>query len=354
MTDLSLGEEKQYSRHLLLSEVGEEGQLKLKAASVLVVGAGGLGCPILQYLAAAGVGNIGVIDHDVVDQTNLQRQLLYTHEDIGKLKVKCAIKRLSQLNPYIEFTGISEKLDRKNAIELFHEFDIIVDGSDNFQTRYLVNDAAVLTSRPIVFGSIFKFEGQVSVFNYEGGPTYRCIYPTPPAPGESANCSEIGVIGTLPGIIGSYQANEVIKMICGIGEVLSGKLLLVNTLDMNHQILKVQKNERIGIKHLEEDYDFFCGIRPAKKSIGIKEYQNNPEAYQLLDVRTLSERQHLHLGGIHIPLNALSDRYKEIPKEKPVLVYCQSGVRSESAIQFLEKKNPEQQFINLKGGMSLV
>jgi adenylyltransferase/sulfurtransferase len=229
-------EKKQYDRHLILDEIGVEGQLKLKQAKVLIVGAGGLGCPVLQYLTAAGVGTLGIIDDDVVTQSNLQRQILYTLDDVGLSKAETAAKRLSRLNPFIVFNVHNEKLTRENAVSLFQGYDIIVDGSDNFATRYLTNDAAVIAKKPLVYGAVFKFEGQVSVFNYFGSGTYRCLYPSPPKPEEAPNCSQIGVLGVLPGIIGSLQANETIKIICGIGVVLSNKLLVFNVLTM-HQML---------------------------------------------------------------------------------------------------------------------
>ena len=241
---LLVEEQQQYNRHIILDEVGLVGQEKLKSASVLVIGAGGLGCPVLSYLSAAGVGRIGIIDHDTVDQSNLQRQVLYAQLDIGTPKVEAAKRYLSLLNPFVKFESYNEKLTCSNAVDFFENYDIIVDGSDNFPTRYLVNDAAVLTGKPVVFGSVFKFEGQLSVFNYNQGPTYRCLYSRPPGENEAPNCSEIGVIGVLPGIIGSLQANEVIKIICGIGEVLSGKLLLFDALSLNQSLLKFLKNTK--------------------------------------------------------------------------------------------------------------
>lgn len=348
---LSPEENIQYSRHLLLNEISEEGQLKLKAARVLVIGAGGLGCPILQYLVAAGVGTLGIIDHDVVDQTNLQRQVLYTINDIGKSKAETAANKLTQLNPFVNFEVYTQKVTREIAIELFSRYDIIVDGSDNFPTRYLVNDAAVLTNRPVVFGSIFKFEGQVSVFNYQNGPTYRCLYPNAPKPNEVPNCSEIGVLGVLPGIIGTLQANEVLKMICGIGQVLSGKLLTYDALQMTQMILGFKKNEAIQITALDEDYDFFCGLPKSNLEITKEELEEASDQYLLLDVRTAMERQQHHIGGIHIPLDELADRYQEIPQEKDIIVYCKAGVRSKMAIELLKDKGVNNTLINLKGGL---
>ena len=341
----------QYNRHLILDEIGTEGQEKLKTARVLVIGAGGLGCPVLQYLAAAGVGTIGIIDHDRIDQSNLQRQILYTHDDIGKYKAEVAANRLSQLNPYIQFQIYLQPLTREIALELFSRYDIIVDGSDNFPTRYLSNDAAVLSNKPLVFGSIFKFEGQVSVFNYQNGPTYRCVFPTPPAPSAVPNCSEIGVLGVLPGIIGSLQANEVIKMICGIGSVLSGKLLTFNALTMQQYQLQIEKNEAVVVDRLEDDYAFFCGLPKENLEIGMEELKANHERYLLLDVRTYDEREAYDIGGYHIPLDELENRYNEIPEGKDLVVYCKAGVRSKMAISILRLKGVSNTLINLKGGI---
>ncbi|MEO9571674.1 MAG: HesA/MoeB/ThiF family protein [Polaribacter sp.] len=347
---LTLEEKKQYNRHLILDEIGEKGQLKLKQAKVLVIGAGGLGCPVLQYLTAAGVGKIGIIDDDVVDQSNLQRQILYTIDDIGKSKAVSTANRLSKLNPFIKFDIYQEKLTKENAVTLFKQYDIIVDGSDNFSTRYLTNDASVLTETPLVYGAIFKFEGQVSVFNYKKSASYRCLYPTPPKPGDSPNCSEIGVLGVLPGIIGSLQANEVIKLICEIGDVLTNKLLIYDTLNMRQFILKYEKNNAIVIDKLEDDYDFFCGIKTKNEEITLVELENNLEKYNLLDVREEWEREDYHIGGQHIPLDEIEDKFDEVDFSKPLVVYCASGKRSKTAIDFFIKKNINCKLLNLKNG----
>jgi len=348
---LSKEEKKQYNRHLILDKIGEVGQLKLKKAKVLVIGAGGLGCPVLQYLTAAGVGNIGVIDGDVVDQSNLQRQILYTIDDIGLSKAVCATKRLSRLNPFVKFKVYQERLTNENAILLFEKYDVIVDGSDNFSTRYLTNDAAIITNTPLVYGAIFKFEGQVSVFNYKGSASYRCLYPTAPKPEESPNCSDIGVVGVLPGIIGSLQANETIKIICEIGDVLANKLLMYDLLTMRQMILKFEKTDKTEIKGLEKDYDFFCGIKAIENEIVLEELENNLERYNLLDVREYYEREDYNIGGIHIPLDELDDRLDEVLIGKPVVVYCETGKRSERAIAILEEELKEGIFINLKNGL---
>ncbi|WP_298548499.1 molybdopterin-synthase adenylyltransferase MoeB [uncultured Aquimarina sp.] len=350
---LSREEKTQYNRHLILDEIGEEGQNKLASAKVLVIGAGGLGCPVLQYLTAAGVGTIGIIDDDEVDQTNLQRQILYTIDDIGRSKAKVAAEKLSRLNPFVFFKVYEEKLDADNALELFEEYDIIVDGSDNFPTRYLVNDACVLTDKPLVFGSIFKFQGQVSVLNYENGPTYRCLFPNPPASGAVPNCSDIGVLGVLPGIIGSLQTNEVIKMITGIGEVLRGKLLYFDALTLQQQVLSFKKNDTIEVDQLEDDYDFFCGIRSNTfEEITPLELKQNHENYQILDVRTIEEYNNFNIGGIHIPLDMVLNRVLELNNHKPIVVCCQSGIRSKKAIEIISKSRDDLVLVNLKEGFS--
>ncbi len=350
--DLTKEEQKQYNRHLILEKIGEKGQLKLKKSKVLVIGAGGLGCPVLQYLTAAGVGTIGIIDDDVVDQSNLQRQILYTIDDIGFSKAETAKNRLSKLNPFVKFNVYKEQLTRLNAISLFEEYDVIVDGSDNFSTRYLTNDAAVITNKPLVYGAIFKFEGQVSVFNYKGSGTYRCLYPTPPKPDESPNCSQIGVLGVLPGIIGSLQANEAIKIICEIGDVLANKLLMYDTLTMRQMLLNFEKTPEKSITKLEENYDFFCGIIEADNEITLEELQADLLKYNLLDVRENWEREQYHIGGQHIRLVDLPERLNEIDTTKPVIVYCKSGIRSKRAISFLEDSLKEAILINLKNGLN--
>lgn len=346
---LTKEEKKQYDRHLILDEIGEAGQLKLKQAKVLVIGAGGLGCPVLQYLTAAGAGTIGVIDDDVVTQSNLQRQILYTIDDIGCSKAETAAKRLSRLNPFVNFNVYNEKLTRENAILLFQGYDIIVDGSDNFSTRYLTNDAAVIAKKPLVYGAIFKFEGQVSVFNHLGGATYRCLYPSPPKPEEAPNCSQIGVLGVLPGIIGSLQANETIKIICEIGAVLTNKLLIYNVLTMHQMLLNFEKDLKNNVVVLEKDYDFFCGVA-IKEEVSFEELAVNKEKYNLLDVREVWERDEFNIGGQHIPLAELPLRVREIHTDKVLAVYCKTGVRSAQAIDVLIQNNFSTTLVNLKGG----
>ncbi|MFT4805723.1 MAG: molybdopterin/thiamine biosynthesis adenylyltransferase/rhodanese-related sulfurtransferase [Psychroserpens sp.] len=346
---LTKEEKKQYDRHLILDEIGEEGQLKLKQAKVLVIGAGGLGCPVLQYLTAAGVGTIGIIDDDLVTQSNLQRQILYTIDDIGYSKAETAAKRLSKLNPFVNFKVYNEKLTRENAILLFQGYDIIVDGSDNFATRYLANDAAIIAKKPLVYGAIFKFEGQVSVFNYLGSATYRCLYPSPPKPEEAFNCSQIGVLGVLPGIIGSLQANETIKIICGIGTLLTNKLLVYNVLTMHQILLNFEKDFKNTVLVLEQDYDFFCGVA-VKEDVSFEELSIHKEKYNLLDVREVWERDEFNIGGQHIPLAELVSRISEVYIDKVLVVYCKSGVRSAQAIHILTQNNFLTALVNLKGG----
>jgi sulfur-carrier protein adenylyltransferase/sulfurtransferase len=355
---LSAPELNRYDRHLILPEIGLEGQQKLKAAKVLVIGCGGLGSPLLQYLTAAGVGTIGVLDFDVVDESNLQRQVLFSVKDIGKPKAEVAIEKLKEQNPFVKFVLHHTKLRSENALEILKDYDIIADGTDNFPTRYLVNDACVLLGKTNVFASVNRFEGQVSVFNYspkngERGPDYRDLFPHPPAPETVQNCAEAGVLGVLPGIIGSIQANEVIKIITGAGEPLSGKLFLLNSLSMETNIIQFTKdNTRNPIEKLI-DYDLFCS------SSGIKEitvtefvhWKEKKDDFQLVDVRESFEYETANIGGLHIPLAELEKRISEIEKNKKVVIHCRSGNRSKQAIQLLEKKFGYNNLYNLKGGI---
>ncbi len=361
---LSNEEKNRYSRHILLDSVGEEGQEKLKSAKVLVVGAGGLGCPVLQYLTAVGVGIIGIIDFDIVDETNLQRQILFTVDDIGTNKAKAAKDRLEKLNPFITHNVYPEKLTTKNALSLFSQYDIIVDGTDNFSTRYLVNDACVITNKPLVYGAIYKFEGQVTVFNYKNGPTYRCLFPEPPKAGSVPNCSEIGVIGVLPGLIGTQQANEVIKMVLGIGEPLSGKLLTYDSLNNSSLILNISRSQVQVQKVVTEkdnfeniDYDFFCGIVPSNhlNQISIeelKEWFDSDSDFQLVDVREEWEQPRVEKDNVLIaPLHDLGNFADKISTKKKVVVICQHGIRSIAAIEQLEKEYNFNNLFNLQGGI---
>ncbi len=342
-------EKQRYLRHIHLKEIGEAGQLKLKQAKVLAIGAGGLGCPALQYLAAAGVGKLGIIDDDLVASSNLQRQILFSEKNVGEAKVFAAKKRLQEMNSSIEIVAYNERLTAKNALEIFLDYDIVVEGSDNFTTKYLANDAAVLAGKPLVFGSIFKFEGQVSVFNYQNGPTYRCLFPEPASAEEMPSCSEVGVLGILPGIIGCLQANEVLKTILGIGNILSGKLLLFDALEMQTQILPFSKNLHVVVTKLEE-IDRYCGTGKFN-SISYKEYLKFSEFFTLLDVRSSDERSLFSIGGLHIPFSALQHRYNELHPFNNLLIYCTSGLRSEKAISTLKNHFPEKKIYNLKGGL---
>lgn len=348
---LSKDEIKQYNRHLILDEIGESGQLKLRQSKVLVIGAGGLGCPILQYLSAAGVGTIGIIDDDKVDQSNLQRQILFAISDVGEFKVTAAIKRLNGLNPFVNFIPHLCRLNTENALSIFQGYDIIVDGSDNFPTRYLANDASAISKKPLVFGSIFKFEGQVSVFNYQNGPTYRCLFPNPPGPNEVPNCSEIGVLGVLPGIIGSIQANEVLKILLGIGNVLSGQLLTYNTLNNTQYIIKFDKNEALKINSLDSNYEIFCGLKELEFDLEYGSVKDQLNDYSLIDVRELWERDIANIGGIHIPLAELPQRLKELEGSKPILIYCQTGSRSQIARQLFIDFNDKLEVFCIKDGI---
>ncbi len=362
---LSTKEKYRYSRHILLDKVGESGQGKLKSARVLVIGAGGLSCPALQYLVAAGVGHIGIIDFDTVDESNLQRQILFVPDDIGKNKATIASQKLSKQNPYVQFDVYPEKLTNKNAIDLFEKYDLILDGTDNFSTRYLINDASILTARPFVYGGIYKFEGQVSVFNFENGASYRCLFPRPPA--KSPNCSEIGVLGILPGIIGTMQANEIIKIILGIGDVLSGKILNYNALTADSTRIAIKKSDKQiqNILDMRDDfkdynYDYFCETNHDNKKVEkIKEISSEElkqilktRSIQVLDVRQEWEMPKIiELNAINIPLGEIPNRLSELDKDKQTLVCCQSGIRSRECIKLLEKQGYSN-LINLKGGIS--
>jgi adenylyltransferase/sulfurtransferase len=362
--NLTEQEKNRYSRHLLLEKVGMDGQIKLKEAKVLVIGAGGLGCPILQYLTAAGVGNIGIIDFDTVDESNLQRQILYTVNDLGKNKALAAKERLFQLNPYVNFQVYQEKLSTNNALEIFSKYSIIVDGTDNFSTRYLVNDACVIMDKPLVYGAIYKFEGQVSVFNYQGGPTYRCLFPEPPLPGSVPSCSDIGVIGVLPGIIGTQQANEVLKLILDIGDTLSGKLVTYNSLNNSFLSINIDRSEEEVHKVLKNsdnfeqmDYDSFCGLKIKKqmKEISFKELEEmlvGKEDFQILDVRQVWEQPRIDSKNVLVaPLNELDNFIDQVEKNKKVIVTCQHGIRSVAAINHLESKYHFTNLINLDKGL---
>ena len=364
---LSKEEVQRYSRHLIMPEVGMEGQLKLKRARVLTIGTGGLGAPLGLYLAAAGVGHLGLVDFDVVDSSNLQRQVTFTTADVGKPKSEAAKARLSALNPAIDIVSYETRLTSENALELFRDYDIIVDGTDNFPTRFLVNDASVLLGKPNVYGSIFRFEGQATVFGYPGGPCYRCLYPEPPPPGLVPSCAEGGVLGVLPGIVGSIQAMETIKLILGTGEPLVGRLLLFDALAMRFRELKLKRNpdcpmcgEHRTITKLI-DYEEFCGIRgeeapamtdgiPEITATELKRRQDRGEKLFILDVREPHEYQICNLNGKLIPLGELPRRVNELDSSVEMVVHCRSGKRSADAIHFLQTAGFKKLW-NLKGGV---
>jgi len=355
-----------YSRHLIMPEVGMEGQQKLKAARVLCIGTGGLGSPMALYLAAAGVGTLGLVDFDVVDYTNLQRQIIHFTSDVGRKKLDSAADKLKAINPYLNLRTFDTRLSSANALELFREFDIVADGTDNFPTRYLVNDACVLTGKPNVYGSIFRFEGQASVFATEEGPCYRCLYPEPPPPGLVPSCAEGGVLGILPGLVGIMQATEVIKLILGVGEPLIGRLLLIDALGMKFRELKLRKNPDCPVCGTHPtvtkliDYNEFCGIRGEEKPVsnGVPEIQvedlkrrlDAKEDLFVLDVREPHEYQICNINGYLIPLGDLPKRVNELDTSREIVAHCRSGVRSAKAVNFL-KQAGFKKVTNLAGGI---
>lgn len=366
-TQLSHEEIRRYGRHLIMPEVGLIGQQKLKEASVLLVGAGGLGSPLALYLAAAGIGKIGIVDFDVVDFSNLQRQILHTTNDIGKPKLQSAIEKLKAMNPHVEVQPFEVPLTSENALDIFKDFDLIVDGTDNFPTRYLVNDACVLLGKPNVYGSIFRFEGQASVFFAKEGPCYRCLYPEPPPPGLVPSCAEGGVLGVLPGIVGTIQATEAIKLILGIGEPLIGRLLLLDALTMQFRQLKLRKNPDCPVCgehptiHQLIDYEAFCGVNiqespkedtmvPQISVQELKERLDSGEDILLLDVREPHEYDIVNLNGHLIPLGDLPKRVNELDSSREIVVHCHHGSRSARAVRFLQQVGFKK-VANLAGGI---
>ena len=375
LPDLTPEEVSRYARHLILPEVGVEGQRKLKAARVLCVGAGGLGSPLALYLAAAGVGTLGLVDFDVVDASNLQRQILHSTRDVGRKKLDSAEEKLTALNPALHIVKHETMLSSANALDIFAGYDIVADGTDNFPTRYLVNDACVLTGKPNAYGSVFRFEGQASVFATREGPCYRCLYPEPPPPGMVPSCAEGGVLGILPGLIGIIQATEVIKLILGsdgspLGESLIGRLLLVDALAMRFRELKLRKNPECPVcglhptvKHLV-DYQEFCGVQPPNSQektlnngipqITAKELKQRLDAGEdllVLDVREPWEYQIANLGGRLIPLNDVPQRMHEIERDREIVVHCKMGGRSQRAAEFLAQSGYGN-VKNLAGGIT--
>ena len=363
MLMLSSSERNRYQKHLLLPQIGLEGQLKLKNAKVLVVGAGGLGCPVLLYLSAAGVGKIGILDADSVDMSNLQRQVLYRVEDIGNPKATTAVFHLTKMNDSIEYEGFKQNLKPENAETFIKNYDIIVDCTDNFTARYLINDYCVKLNKPFVYGAIHQFEGQVSVFNFKDsdgnlGPTYRCLFPEQPSDLEIPNCATIGVLGILPGMLGMYQANEVIKMITGIGTVLSGQLLMMDLLENTSQKIKVKRRKDA------EELIFSAGEKKMqtidnqefKYAITVQELHeriNKQEDVFLLDVRNLNEYETCRIeGAVLIPMSNIPTNVKHIPKDKAVVIYCHHGFRSASVIEYLSQNHGFTNLQNLTGGIN--
>ncbi len=382
---LSNDEIQRYSRHLILPEVGMEGQLKLKAARVLCVGAGGLGSPLAMYLAAAGVGTLGIVDFDVVDASNLHRQIIHFTQDVGRPKLTSAEEKVHGINPNVTVRKFETRLTSANALEIFKDFDVIVDGTDNFPTRYLINDACVLSGKPNVYGSIFRFEGQASIFaapateGRQQGPCYRCVYPEPPPPGMVPSCAEGGVLGILPGLVGLIQATETIKLITGLGEPLIGRLLLIDALAMRFREMKLRKNPDCPICGTKRtitkliDYEQFCGVgaTPASQSPSPEKTQTMPNALPemtveelkskldakenifVLDVREPHEYQICNLGDYGaklIPMGDVQKRQQELDPEQHIVVHCRSGVRSAKVVDFLRQQGFEK-VQNLAGGI---
>ena len=364
---LSKEEVLRYSRHLIMPEVGMDGQMKLKKARVLMIGAGGLGAPLGLYLAAAGVGHLGIVDFDVVDFTNLQRQVTFSTSDVGRTKLDATKDRLAGLNPMIDIATYETRLTSANALELFRGYDFVVDGTDNFPTRYLVNDACVLTGKRNVYGSIFRFEGQVSIFGAPDGPCYRCLYPEPPPPGLVPSCAEGGVLGVLPGIVGALQAIETIKLILGAGDPLVGRLLLFDALAMRFRELKLKKNPDCPLCGTHPtitkliDYEEFCGIRgeetpapttqmPEITPRELKQRLDRGDDLFVLDVREPHEYQICNLNGYLLPLGDLPRRVHELDSSREIVAHCRSGKRSADAVDFLRKAG-FRKIWNLKGGI---
>ena len=366
---LSNDEILRYSRHLIMPEVGMEGQVKLKQAKVLMIGTGGLGAPLGLYLAAAGIGKIGLVDFDIVDMTNLQRQVIHGTADIGRPKLDSAADRMNDINPYVEIEKYETMLTSENALEIFKDYDVVVDGTDNFPTRYLVNDACVLLGKPNAYGSIFRFEGQATVFHHNGGPCYRCLYPEPPPPGLVPSCAEGGVLGILPALVGSIQATETVKIILGKGQTLSGRLVLYDALNMKFRELKLRRNpecpvcgDKPSVRELI-DYEQFCGIpqvEPAPEPglseweidvVDLKQRLDRGDPILVLDVREPHEYEICSLPDtVLIPLGDLPKRVNELNSADDIVVHCKSGMRSAKAVDFL-KKAGFRKVKNLKGGI---
>ena len=370
MEKLTAGELQRYSRHLVLKDFGMESQLKLRSAKVLIVGAGGLGCPALLYLTAAGVGTIGVIDSDNLEISNLQRQILYTMSDIGRNKAEAAVDRLRQLNPFTNLRSFPFRLSSGNALEIIADFDLVIDGTDNFPTRYLINDACVLLDKSFVYSSILQYEGQAAVFNYRGASgqisaNYRDIFPEPPTAESVPNCEQAGVLGVLPGMLGCIQANEALKIITGVGEPLANRLLILDAATMEQTLLRISdRGTRKNIKTLI-DYEDFCGINAGKnKSLNdklltmkevtvqeLKKLMDSNADFQLIDVREPHEYDICNLNGELIPMSDIPNNVDKIAKDKQVVIHCRSGKRSGDMLLWLEKNHGLTNLYNLKGGI---
>ena len=364
---LSKDEVLRYSRHLIMPEVGMEGQLKLKAAKVLMVGTGGLGAPLGMYLAAAGIGRIGIVDFDVVDHTNLQRQIIHGTKDVGKKKIDSAAETMHDINPYVQVDKYEVALTSDNALDIIKDYDMVVDGTDNFPTRYLVNDACVLLKKPNVYGSIFRFEGQATVFAYEGGPCYRCLYPEPPPPGLVPSCAEGGVLGILPGMIGIVQATEAVKLILGTGEPLVGRLLLYDALAMRFRELKLRRNPECPVCGDHPtitkliDYQEFCGMGRGQEEVveatgdidptEVKQKIDRGDDFVLIDVREPHEYQICNIPQAKlIPLGEVQKRMNELNTSDEIVMHCKAGTRSAKAVEML-KQAGFKRVRNMKGGI---
>ena len=363
MNTLSPSEILRYQRHLTLPGFGEVAQLKLKAARVLIIGAGGLGCPALQYLAAAGVGTLGIVDDDRVSRSNLQRQILYADADVGQVKAVAAAARLTAMNPDIKCVAHATRLTVENALKLIGQYDLVLDGSDNFATRYLVNDACVLTGKPLVYGALYTFQGQASVFNFEGGPTYRCLFPEPPNPQDAPNCSEIGVLGVLPGMVGVIQATEVIKVLTGIGEPLVGKLLIFDALQMSQTVVRFKRVPEVADVTELKEIVYKCSVASAEYTSeevtpeGLRlQLQAGSSSLQVIDVRESWERALCKLDSVHVPLGSILDQTADLAvlgviADLPTCVYCKGGVRSMKALQVLKSHYGFSEIKSLAGGI---
>ena len=343
---------QRYNRQILIPEFGLNGQTRLKNAKVLVIGCGGLGSPILLYLTAAGVGTLGIVENDKIDISNLQRQILYSSLVVGLAKISETVNRLTLLNPLVKIKQFPTQLNASNALEIIKDYDIVIDGTDNFPTRYLVNDACVMLNKPFVYGAIHRFEGQITVFNHQNSATYRDLFPTPPPPEQAPNCAEAGVLGVLPGIIGSMQALEAIKVITNIGEPLSGKLLILDTLSMQSRIIRIPKMPDTPIITQLIDYEAFCGLKSVN-DITFETLQTLND-YQLIDVRELYEYEAKNIGGELMPLSELEKYLSKISRDKAVIIHCQSGIRSQKAIKILQENFGFTNLLNLTGGINKI